>query len=133
MKFSEIKYQRMEQHQNKVCEAIYKILSSFSKIDIDNVKEFLQFDKLNDIFSRTYSASSIGSMSGKKTNGIIRSGAANFIYKVYENENIKQLKADFDNRMAELNENIRLWAEFPAYIFNLKEVLFKSVFGTIPV
>lgn len=83
---SEIKYQRMEQHQNKVCEAIYKILSSFSKIDIDNVKEFLQFDKLNDIFSRTYSASSIGSMSGKKTNGIIRSGAANFIYKVYENE-----------------------------------------------
>ena len=94
---SEIKYQRMEQHQNKVCEAIYKILSSFSKIDIDNVKEFLQFDKLNDIFSRTYSASSIGSMSGKKTNGIIRSGAANFIYKVYENENIKQLKADDPN------------------------------------
>lgn len=40
-----------------------------------------------------------------------------------QKELIKQLKADFDNRMAELNENIRLWAEFPAYIFNLKEVL----------
>lgn len=50
-------------HQNKVCEAIYEILLSFSKIDMDTVKEFLQFDKLNDIFSRVYSESSIVSMS----------------------------------------------------------------------
>ncbi len=40
-----------------------------------------------------------------------------------QKELIKQLKADFDNRMTELNENIRLWAEFPIYIFKLKEVL----------
>lgn len=94
---SEISHQILRQHQNNVCEAIYKILLSFSKIDIDNVKEFLQFDKLNDIFSRVYSESSIHSISENKISRIPKSGAASFIYKVYENENIKQLKADDPN------------------------------------
>ena len=47
---SEIANRMAKEHQKKVCEAIYAILLSFSKIDIDSVKEFLQFDKLNDVF-----------------------------------------------------------------------------------
>ena len=84
-------------HQNNVCEAIYEILLSFSKIDMDCVKEFLQFDKLNDIFSRVYSGSSIVSMT--KTGGPtrIKYGAARFIHNVYANDNIKRLKANDPN------------------------------------
>lgn len=93
---SEIANQMAKEHQKKVCEAIYAILLSFSKIDIDSVKEFLQFDKLNDVFSRVYSESSISSISGSKGTTHIK-GAASFIHNVYANENIKQLKANDPN------------------------------------
>lgn len=93
---SEIANRMAKEHQKKVCEAIYAILLSFSKIDIDSVKEFLQFDKLNDVFSRVYSESSISSISGSKGTTHIK-GAASFIHNVYANENIKQLKANDPN------------------------------------
>lgn len=94
---SEIANRMAKEHQKKVCEAIYAILLSFSKIDIDSVKEFLQFDKLNDVFSRVYSESSISSISGSKGTTNIKYGAASFIHNVYANENIKQLKANDPN------------------------------------
>lgn len=94
---SEIGNRMAKEHQNKVCEAIYAILLSFSKIDMDNVKEFLQFDKLNDVFSRVYSESSITSMSNLNGATRIKYGAASFIHNVYANENIKQLKANDPN------------------------------------
>ena len=93
---SEIANRMAKEHHKKVCEAIYAILLSFSKIDIDSVKEFLQFDKLNDVFSRVYSESSISSISGSKGTTHIK-GAASFIHNVYANENIKQLKANDPN------------------------------------
>lgn len=94
---SEVGNRMVKEHQNNVCEAIYAILLSFSKIDMDYVKEFLQFDKLNDVFSRVYSESSIASMSN--SNGVtrIKYGAASFIHNVYANENIKRLKANDPN------------------------------------
>lgn len=94
---SEISNRMAKEHQNNVCEAIYEILLSFSKIDMDNVKEFLEFEKLNDVFSRVYSESSITSM--LNSNGVtrIKYGAASFIHNVYANESIKQLKADDPN------------------------------------
>lgn len=94
---SEMVNRMTKEHQKNVCEAIYAILLSFSKIDIDSVKEFLQFDKLNDVFSRVYSESSISSMSGSKGATRIKYGAASFIHNVYANENIKQLKANDPN------------------------------------
>lgn len=94
---SEIGNRMAKEHQNNVCEAIYAILLSFSKIDMDNVKEFLQFDKLNDVFSRVYSESSITSMSSSNGATRIKYGAASFIHNVYANENIKQLKANDPN------------------------------------
>lgn len=94
---SEIGRKMAKVHQNNVCEAIYNILLSFSKIDMDSVKEFLQFDKLNDIFSRVYSESSIASMSNSKETTHTKYGAARFIHNVYANENIKKLKANDPN------------------------------------
>lgn len=94
---SEIGNRMAKEHQNNVCEAIYAILLSFSKIDMDNVKGFLQFDKLNDVFSRVYSEASIVSMSSSKGATHIKYGAARFIHNVYANENIKQLKANDPN------------------------------------
>lgn len=86
-----------KEHQNNVCEAIYEILLSYSKIDMDGVKEFLQFDKLNDVFSRVYSESSIISMSNADEEKHIKYGAARFIHNVYANDNIKKLKANDPN------------------------------------
>lgn len=94
---SEMSYKMTKEHQNNVCEAIYAILLSFSKINMDNVKEFLQFDKLNDVFSRVYSESSIISISKSDETTHIKYGAASFIHNVYANENIKQLKANDPN------------------------------------
>lgn len=94
---SELSNRMAKENQNMVCEAIYEILLSFSKIDKDTVKEFLQFDKLNDVFSRIYSESFITSMSNLDGNTRTKYGAASFIYNVYANENIKQLKADDPN------------------------------------
>lgn len=94
---SEIGSRMVKEHQNNVCEAIYAILLSFSKIDMDCVKEFLQFDKLNDVFSRVYSESSIASMSDSNGNARTKYGAASFIHNVYANENIKKLKATDPN------------------------------------
>lgn len=94
---SELGKRMTKEHQKNVCQAIYEILLSFSKIDMDHVKEFLQFDKLNDIFSRVYSESSIASMSKPNGSKSIKYGAAKFIHNVYANENIKRLKADDPN------------------------------------
>lgn len=103
---SEIANRMAKEHQKKVCEAIYAILLSFSKIDIDSVKEFLQFDKLNDVFSRVYSESSISSISGSKGTTNIKYGAASFIHNVYANENIKQLKANDPNYWLQRTKSI---------------------------
>ena len=94
---SEIGNKMTKEHQKNVCQAIYEILLSFSKINMDYVKEFLQFDKLNDIFSRVYSESSITSMSNPNGTTPIKYGAAKFIHNVYANENIKRLKANDPN------------------------------------
>lgn len=94
---SEIGNRMAKEHQKNVCQAIYEILLSFSKIDMDYVKEFLQFDKLNDIFSRVYSELSITSMSNPNGSTSIKYGAAKFIHNVYANENIKRLKANDPN------------------------------------
>ena len=94
---SEIGNRMTKEHQKNVCQAIYEILLRFSKIDMDYVKEFLQFDKLNDIFSRVYSESSITSMSNPNRSTPIKYGAAKFIHNVYANENIKRLKANDPN------------------------------------
>ncbi len=94
---SEIGNRMTKEHQKNVCQAIYEILLSFSKINMDYVKEFLQFDKLNDIFSRVYSESSITSISNPNRSTPIKYGAAKFIHNVYANENIKRLKANDPN------------------------------------
>ena len=94
---SEMGNRMAKEHQKNVCQAIYEILLSFSKIDTDCVKEFLQFDKLNDIFSRVYSESSIALMSNPNGSTRIKYGAAKFIHNVYANENIKRLKANDPN------------------------------------
>lgn len=94
---SEIGNRMAKEHQKNVCQAIYEILLSFSKIDMDYVKEFLQFDKLNDIFSRVYSELSITSMSNPNGSTSFKYGAAKFIHNVYANENIKRLKANDPN------------------------------------
>lgn len=87
----------LKTHQENVCEALYRILFSYSRIGMDNVKEFLQFDKLNDVFSRIYSKSSISYMETGGKVGKRRYGAASIIQAVYADEKIKQLKADDPN------------------------------------
>ena len=94
---SEVSNKMAKEHQKTVCEAIYHILRSFSIIDMDNVKEFLQFDKLNDVFSRVYSEASVNSISNTNSTSRIKYGAASFIHNVYANEKIKKLKANDPN------------------------------------
>lgn len=96
-------------HQDKVCGAIYTILNRFNRIDKDNVKEFLFFDKLNDVFSRTYSAKSIESLEeGRRPNN----GAASIIHKVYGNSDIMRIKADDPNYWLQRAKSIYILCDY---------------------
>lgn len=99
-----------KEHRNKACRAIFEILLNFSKIDPNNVKEFLQFDKLNDIFSRRYSKSSIMKLSNKSDR--IQNGAGSFIHNVYEDNDIKQLKADDPNYWLQRAKSIYITSRY---------------------
>lgn len=83
-------------HSN-ICNCIYHILLSFSKIDKNIVKKFIMFDTLNDIFSRKYSQQSIEYIESKGKYGRNSNGAAGLIQAIYSDSNIQQLKASDPN------------------------------------
>lgn len=90
-----------KEHFNNICAAIYHILFVYEKINQDEVKKFLLFDSLNDIFSRQYSKENIDKLTkeedDKESQEQRTYGAAALIQAIYEDENIQKLKATEPN------------------------------------
>lgn len=90
-----------KEHFENICSAIYHILFMYERINQDEVKKFLLFDILNDVFSRQYSMENVGKLSKRKDN--IKStegrtfGAAALIQAIYEDANIQKLKSNEPN------------------------------------
>ncbi len=83
---------------DSICNAIYTILRTYEKINQDEVKKFLQFDTLNDVFSRQYSKENVDKLSQKRKEEERRTyGAAALIQAIYENTNIQKLKSEEPN------------------------------------
>lgn len=87
----------VKQRHQDICDSVFHILHSFNKINPDIVKKFIMFDTLNDIFSRKYSWESINYVESSGESGKDLSGAAGLIQMIYNDENIKKLKASDPN------------------------------------
>ncbi|MCM1188857.1 MAG: SIR2 family protein [bacterium] len=87
----------IQQRHQDICDSIYHIIYSFSRIDEDIVKKFTMFDTLNDIFSRKYSWESIEYVESEGRRGKNASGAAGLIQMIFSDEKIKKLKASDPN------------------------------------
>lgn len=94
------------EHFQNICAAIYHILFVYEKIDQEQVKKFLLFDVLNDVFSRQYSKENIDKLvKQKKKSEIEKSGieshrtfgAAALIQAIYEDTDIQKLKSSEPN------------------------------------
>lgn len=89
-----------KEHFKNICSAIYHILFVYEKINQDEVKKFLLFDILNDVFSQQYSRENIDKLSKDDDQNFLNHrtyGAAALIQAIYENESIQKLKATEPN------------------------------------
>ncbi len=87
----------VKQRHRDICDSIFHILHSFNRFNSDIVKRFIMFDTLNDIFSRKYSWESISYAESSGESGKDLSGAAGLIQMIYNDDNIKKLKASDPN------------------------------------
>lgn len=90
-----------KEHFGNICAAIYHTLFVYNRVNPDEVKRFLLFDTLNDVFSRQYSKDNIAKIKkdtdGKPTVDTRTYGAAALIQAIYEDFNIQKLKAEEPN------------------------------------
>lgn len=90
-----------KEHFKNISAAIYHILFVFDKKKQDEVKKFLLFDILNDVFSVQYMRENIKNLSKDNTELEVltsgKSGAAALIQAIYEDENIQKLKSSEPN------------------------------------
>ncbi len=98
----------VKQRHRDICDSIFHILYSFNRVDPDIVKRFIMFDTLNDIFSRKYSWESIDYVVSSGESGKDLSGASGLIQMIYNDDNIKKLKASDPNYWLQRAKSINI-------------------------